>query len=58
MADMFGASDRGKSLDIVMLLPYLGLVVGGPVTQLVYWRWLFCIVSIAGTRPRVVWLVC
>ncbi|KAI2781646.1 putative florfenicol exporter [Daldinia loculata] len=50
MADMYHAKDRGKSLAIASFLPYLGPalgpIVGGVVVQLVYWPWLFWIVSI------------
>jgi len=50
MADMYGASDRGKSLAIVTLLPYLGPalgpIIGGLITQLVSWRWVFWTMSI------------
>ncbi|CAO2650237.1 Nn.00g015290.m01.CDS01 [Neocucurbitaria sp. VM-36] len=50
MADMYGEQDRGKSLAMVTLLPYLGPalgpIVGGIVTQLVHWSWIFWIMSI------------
>ncbi|KAI1082942.1 putative florfenicol exporter [Whalleya microplaca] len=50
MADMYLAKDRGKSLAIAAFLPYLGPalgpIVGGLITQFVYWPWLFWIVSI------------
>ncbi|KAI1373221.1 putative florfenicol exporter [Hypoxylon crocopeplum] len=50
MADMYHAKDRGKSLAIASFLPYLGPalgpIVGGIVVQLIYWPWLFWIVSI------------
>jgi MFS family permease len=50
MADMYGKQDRGKSLAIVTLLPYLGPalgpLVGGLVTQRVHWSWIFWIMSI------------
>ncbi|KAI1659805.1 major facilitator superfamily domain-containing protein [Daldinia decipiens] len=49
MADMYHAKDRGKSFPIASFLPYLGLalspIIGGAVVQLVYWPWLFWIVS-------------
>jgi MFS family permease len=49
MADLYGEADRGKSLAIVTLLPYLGPalgpLVGGLVTQLVSWQWVFWIMS-------------
>jgi MFS family permease len=51
MADMYGASERGKSLAIVTLLPYLGPalgpLVGGLVTQVLHWKWVFWVMSIA-----------
>lgn len=50
MADMYPAKDRGKSLAIAGLLPYLGPalgpIVGGVVVQLVAWRYIFWIMSI------------
>ncbi|XXG95006.1 hypothetical protein Hte_001266 [Hypoxylon texense] len=50
MADMYHAKDRGKSLAIASFLPYLGPalgpIVGGVVVELVYWPWLFWVVSI------------
>jgi MFS family permease len=50
MADMYGKKDRGKSLAIVTLLPYigpaLGPLLGGLVTRLVHWSWVFWIMSI------------
>lgn len=50
MADMYPAKDRGKSLAIAGLLPYLGPalgpIVGGAVVQLVAWRYIFWIMSI------------
>ena len=50
MADMYRNEDRGKSLAIASLLPYLGPalgpIVGGVVTQLVDWPWIFWIMSV------------
>ena len=50
MTDMFHEKDRGKSLAIASLFPYLGPalgpILGGLVSQLVEWPWLFYIVSI------------
>jgi MFS family permease len=50
MADMYGKTNRGKSLAIVTLLPYvgpaLGPIVGGLVSRLVHWSWVFWIMSI------------
>lgn len=49
MADMYGEKDRGKSLAMVTLLPFLGPalgpIVGGLVTELVNWPWIFWIMS-------------
>lgn len=50
MADMYPPEERGKSLAIATLLPYLGPalgpIVGGLLTQLVAWPWLFYVLSI------------
>lgn len=50
MGDMFHAKDRGKSLALATLLPYLGPalgpILGGVVTQHLDWPWLFWILSI------------
>ncbi len=50
MADMYYAKDRGKSLAIAGLLPYLGPalgpILGGIVVQLMEWRFIFWIMSI------------
>lgn len=50
MADMYGEKDRGKSLAMVTLLPYLGPalgpIAGGLVTELILWSWIFWIMSI------------
>lgn len=50
MADLYGKKDRGKSLAIVTLLPYLGPalgpLVGGVVGELIHWSWIFWIMSI------------
>ncbi|KAI8954808.1 major facilitator superfamily domain-containing protein [Xylaria longipes] len=50
MTDMFHDKDRGKSLAVAGLLPYLapalGPILGGLVSQLIDWPWLFYIVSI------------
>ncbi|KAI0450612.1 major facilitator superfamily domain-containing protein [Xylaria acuta] len=48
MTDMFYEKDRGKSLALAGLLPYLGPapgpIIGGLVSQLMDWPWLFYIV--------------
>lgn len=50
MADMYGKKDRGKSLAIVTLLPYLGPalgpLLGGAVGEKLHWSWIFWIMSI------------
>ncbi|KAI0966806.1 major facilitator superfamily domain-containing protein [Xylaria arbuscula] len=53
MTDMFHEKDRGKSLAIAGLFPYLGPalgpIIGGLVSQLIHWPWLFYIISIIDT---------
>ncbi|KAK7417068.1 hypothetical protein QQX98_004829 [Neonectria punicea] len=53
LADMYHAKDRGKSLAIAGLLPYigpaLGPIVGGFAAQHLWWPWLFWILSIFDT---------
>ncbi|KAI1109615.1 major facilitator superfamily domain-containing protein [Nemania sp. NC0429] len=53
MTDIFHEKDRGKSLAIAGLLPYLGPalgpIIGGLVSQLLDWPWLFWIISIINT---------
>lgn len=48
---MYHAQDRGKSLAIASLLPYLGPalgpIIGGLAAQHLRWQWLFWILSIA-----------
>lgn len=50
MGDMWHAKDRGKSLALANLLPYLGPalgpILGGVVAQHLAWPWLFWILSI------------
>ncbi|KAF7875359.1 hypothetical protein EAF04_002531 [Stromatinia cepivora] len=50
MADMYGKRERRKSPAIASFLPYLGPAlgptVGGIITQLVVWPWIFWIMSI------------
>jgi len=45
MADMYGEDERGKSLAMVNLLPFLGPalgpIVGGLVTYSIHWSWVF-----------------
>lgn len=47
---MYHAKDRGKSLAIAGLLPYLGMalgpIVGGLAAQRLRWQWLFWILSV------------
>lgn len=49
LADMFLAKDRGKSLAIAGLLPYLGPalgpIIGGLAAERLWWPWLFWILS-------------
>ncbi|GAM41495.1 hypothetical protein TCE0_042r14657 [Talaromyces pinophilus] len=49
-ADMFRQEDRGKSLALASMFPYLGPalgpIVGGLVSQYVSWPWLFWVMSI------------
>ncbi|KAI0429308.1 major facilitator superfamily domain-containing protein [Xylaria sp. FL1042] len=58
MTDMFHEKDRGKSLAIAGLFPYLGPalgpILGGLVSQLIHWPWLFYIISIIDTVVLVV----
>jgi MFS family permease len=53
MADMYGKSERGRSLAIVTLLPYigpaLGPIVGGLITQYIHFSWIFWIMSLVDT---------
>ncbi|KAI9042114.1 MFS transporter [Aspergillus affinis] len=50
MADMFHAKDRGKSLALATLIPFLGPalgpIIGGLAAQNLHWHWLFWILSI------------
>lgn len=50
MADMFRQKDRGKSLALAAMFPYLGPalgpIVGGLVSQYISWPWLFWVMSI------------
>ncbi|GFP57141.1 efflux pump vrtL [Trichoderma asperellum] len=49
LADMFPAKDRGQSLAIAGLLPYLGPalgpIIGGLAAERLWWPWLFWILS-------------
>ncbi|KAI0013863.1 major facilitator superfamily domain-containing protein [Xylariaceae sp. FL0662B] len=62
MADMYPPEERGKSIAIASLLPYLGPalgpIVGGLLTELVAWPWLFWAVSIFDAALLVVGLMC
>ncbi|KAJ8110029.1 hypothetical protein OPT61_g7016 [Boeremia exigua] len=53
MADMYGKSERGRSMAIVTLLPYigpaLGPIVGGLITHYIHWSWIFWIMSLFDT---------
>ncbi|KZM25858.1 uncharacterized protein EKO05_0009066 [Ascochyta rabiei] len=61
MADLYREKDRGKSLAIASLLPYLGPalgpIVGGIVTQLVKWTWVFWIMSLFNTAVTIVGII-
>ncbi|KAI1333223.1 MFS general substrate transporter [Xylariaceae sp. FL0255] len=61
MADMFGAQDRGKSLAIAAFLPYLGPalgpIIGGAVSDLVSWPYLFYIVSIVNAMVLLIGVI-
>ena len=50
MADMYGKSERGRSIALATFLPYLGPalgpIVGGLATGYVSWHWLFWILSL------------
>ncbi|KAJ4360759.1 uncharacterized protein N0V89_001326 [Didymosphaeria variabile] len=58
MADMFREEERGKSMAIVSLLTYagpaLGPILGGVVTQLLRWQWIFWILSILNTIVTII----
>ncbi|KAI0818154.1 major facilitator superfamily domain-containing protein [Xylaria sp. FL0064] len=58
MTDMFHEKDRGKSLAIAGLFSYLGPalgpILGGLVSQLIHWPWLFYIISRIDTVVLVV----
>lgn len=53
MADVYGASDRGKALAVAALAPYLGPalgpILGGLISQHVHWYWLFWAMSLLDT---------
>ncbi|KAK8055990.1 MFS transporter [Apiospora rasikravindrae] len=61
LADMYGPSDRGKSLAIASLLPYLGRalgpIVGGLVSQHLRWQLLFWTMSAASAVITVLGLL-
>ncbi|KAF2757393.1 MFS general substrate transporter [Pseudovirgaria hyperparasitica] len=58
---MFRAKDRGKSLALASLLPYLGPavgpIVGGSVSQYLQWHWLFWIISIVDAAVAIIGLL-
>lgn len=58
MADMFREEERGISMAIVSLLTYagpaLGPILGGVVTQLLRWQWIFWTVSIVNTFVTII----
>lgn len=58
LADMYRSKDRGKSMAVAGVLPYigpaLGPVVGGLATQHLSWPWLFWILSIFDALATVV----
>jgi MFS family permease len=62
MADMYGSGDRGRSLAIASLLPYLGPalgpIVGAVVAQLVAWPWIFWVMSIFNAGVTLLGLWC
>ncbi|KAJ4304731.1 hypothetical protein N0V90_000258 [Kalmusia sp. IMI 367209] len=62
MADLYREKDRGKSMAIVAALTYLGPaigpIVGGLVTQLIRWEWIFGIISLLNTLVTIVGIVC
>lgn len=49
MADMYSEKERGKSLAMITLLPFLGPalgpILGGLVTQVLHYSWVFWIMS-------------
>jgi MFS family permease len=61
MADMYPPKDRGKSLAIVGLLPYLGPalgpIVGGLIAERVHWPWIFWMMSIFASVVTVLGIV-
>lgn len=61
MTDMYGKSERGRSLAIVTLLPYLGPalgpIIGGLITQFIHWSWIFWIMSLFDTAILLLGLI-
>ena len=62
MVDMSQEEYRGKSLAIASFLPYsgpaLGPVLGGVVTQLVDWPWVFWIMGLFDAVITLLGLLC
>jgi len=54
IADMMPREKRGKAVSVwsvgTILGPMVGPIIGGRVTEVLGWRWMFCILSIA-VRP-------
>ncbi|KAL4869221.1 hypothetical protein BDV12DRAFT_208662 [Aspergillus spectabilis] len=62
VADMYHTKDRGKSLALAGLFPYLGPalgpIIGGLVSQQVSWPWLFWVMSISAAVVIVAGVIC
>ncbi|KAK5659372.1 hypothetical protein OQA88_1465 [Cercophora sp. LCS_1] len=61
MTDVYREEERGKSLAIVSFLPYLGPalgpIIGGLVTQLIDWQWIFWVMCIVNAVVTILGLV-